>query len=64
METGQMQDIIYDLMKGKITLAEFFETTDNSTGFIEYDFEDGSFPKPVADYCTATLTKLKRIKEK
>jgi DNA polymerase-3 subunit epsilon len=64
METGQLQDLLYDLMKDKITLSEFFETTDNSIDFIESDFEDGSYPKSVTDYCNATLTELKKIKEK
>lgn len=64
METGQLQDLLYDLMKNKITLSEFFEAADNSIDFIESDFEDGSFPKSVTDYCKATLTKLKKIKER
>ncbi|MEN7549297.1 exonuclease domain-containing protein [Rapidithrix thailandica] len=63
-EIGQLQETIYDFMKDKITLAEFFETTDNSIDFIESDVEDGSFPKPVTDYCKATLAEFRRIKER
>lgn len=64
MEIEQLQDFLYDLMKDKVSLAELFEATDNSLDFIESDYEDGSFPKPVTDYCKATLTELKKIKEK
>lgn len=64
MEIGQLQDLLYDLMKDKITLEEFFETIDNSLAFIESDYEDGCFPKPVADYCNITMIELKKIKER
>lgn len=64
MEIGQLQNLLYALMKDKITLSEFFESTDNSIDEIESNLEDGSFPKSVTDYCNVTLTELKKIKEK
>jgi DNA polymerase-3 subunit epsilon len=64
MEIGQLQDILYDLMKDRISLAEFFETTDNCIDFIESDFEEGSLPKDLKEYGEATITELNKIKEK
>jgi DNA polymerase III subunit epsilon len=64
MEIEQLKDLLYDLMKDKITLAEYFENTVNSIYYIESDLEGGSFPKSATDYCNATLTELKKIKEK
>ncbi len=64
IEIEQLRDLLYGFMKDKITLAEFYKTTDNSIDYIESDFEDGSYPKPVTDYCNSSLTELKKIKVK
>ncbi|WP_018128449.1 exonuclease domain-containing protein [Balneola vulgaris] len=62
MEIEQLQDLLYDLMKDKITLVELFETIEFSLNIIKSDFEDVSYPKPINDYCILTMKELKKIK--
>ena len=64
IEISQLQDILYDLMKDKVSLAEFFESLTDSIDLISSDLEEGAIPKPIKDYAVLTLTELKKIEKK
>jgi DNA polymerase-3 subunit epsilon len=61
MERNEIQDDLFELMKNKITLAEFFEVVKISIENIEDDLEEYSISKSVKNYAEKTLNELKTI---
>ncbi len=62
-EIEQIQDTLYDLMKDKISLSEFFEVIDDGASSIKLDIEEDSVPQAVKDYGNATILELEKITE-
>lgn len=63
-EVDQLHEMMYDLMKDKISLAELFETLDSSIDYIEDELEENDYEQPIIDLSTTALSKLNAIKEK
>ena len=62
--TDEIKDTLYDLMKNKISLSDFFENVDSAIDNIESCLEESQFPQAVKDYVDATMIELEKIREK
>lgn len=63
-EVDQLKDLLFDLMKNKISLAEFFETLYESIDGIESELDEGEFERKAVDFSAAALHKLNKMKKK
>lgn len=63
-EISQLQGSLYDLMKNKTSLSEFFESLTDSIDFISTELEEAIVPKSVKDYTDLTLKELQKIEKK
>jgi len=62
-ELDELREAVFDLMKNKITLGEFFESLDDSIDFIESDIDEPDISGIVKEYSTMLLKELNLIKE-
>ena len=63
-EIYQIRESLYDLMKNKTSLSEFFESLTESIDFISEELEEAIVPKPVKNYVGLTIKELQKIEKK
>jgi len=63
-ELDELRETVFDLMKNKMTLGEFFESLDDSIDFIDADMDNSDMPDIIKEYSTMLLKELNQTKEK